>query len=132
MANEMTLILLIRVEPQSYGSLMENSVNQTLTFNTYWVSTCIIKISTKWERVVNFSSVPHSFSFGICQFMLHSDHNCTFFMENVQNSIKYLRYANDFRVMSISDLQTPLFPRGFRNSEVLLNILNQSDKIEKQ
>ena len=57
-----------------------------LTSNTYLVS--IIKISTKWERVIKFSSVTQNFSFNISQFMLHNDHSCTFFMDNVENSIK--------------------------------------------
>ena len=68
-------------------TVTEYSVNQTLISNTYLVS--IIKMSIKWERVIYFSSATQSFSFSISQLMLHSDHSCTFFMENVQNSIKY-------------------------------------------
>ena len=68
------------------STVTENSVNRTPRSNTYLVS--IIKISIKWERVIKFSSVTQSFSFNISQLMLHSDHSCTFFMENVQNSIK--------------------------------------------
>ena len=72
------------LEPQSYGLHSYGMISQPDTD----IVVNIINISVKWERVINFSSVTQSFSFNISQLMFHSDHSCTFFMENVQNSIK--------------------------------------------
>ena len=79
------------VKPQSYGLHSYGKLGQPdaeieLIFGKYRQH--FYKISIKWERVIKFSSVTQSFSFNISQLMLHSDHSCTFFMENVQNSIK--------------------------------------------
>ena len=75
------------VEPHSYGLHSYGKLGQPDTKIEY-ILVSMIKIPIKWEWVIKFSSVTQSFSFNISQLMLHSDHSCTFFMENVQNSIK--------------------------------------------
>ena len=80
--SDLFLIIGTTVEPQSYGILSQLDTDIEYIFGN------IIKISIKSERVINFSSVTQSFSFNISQLMLHSDHSCTFVMENVENSIK--------------------------------------------
>ena len=51
--------------------------------------------------------------------MLHSDHSCTIFMENVQNSIKSRGKLMISELRKFQTYKHPV-PRGFCNSEVLL------------
>ena len=102
------------VEPQSYGLHSYGKLGQPdakieYIFGKYHQN--FYKISIKWERVIKFSSVTQSFSFNISQRMLHSDHSCIFFMENVQHSIKSWGKLMISELRKFQTYGHPCFPR---------------------